>query len=52
MANNNGSAPFTMGGPDASVTIPGVMVSQADGAAIKAAAGTSTTIKLADPSSR
>ena len=48
VANNNGSAPFTMGGADASVTIPGVMVSQADGAAIKAAAGTSTTIKLAD----
>ena len=49
VANNDGSAPFTMGGADASVTIPGVMVSQTDGAAIKAAAGTSTTIKLADP---
>jgi hypothetical protein len=48
VANNIGSAPFTMGGTDASVTIPGVMVSQADGASIKAAAGTSTTIKLAD----
>jgi hypothetical protein len=48
IANNNGSAPFTMGGTDTSVTIPGVMVSQADGASIKAAAGTSTTIKLAD----
>jgi extracellular elastinolytic metalloproteinase len=46
VANNNGSAPFTMGGADASVTIPGVMVSQTDGAAIKAAAGTSTTIRL------
>ena len=48
VANNQGSAPFTMGGADASVTIPGVMVSQTDGAAIKAAAGTSTTIKLND----
>jgi extracellular elastinolytic metalloproteinase len=46
VANNNGSAPFTMGGADASVTIPAVMVSQTDGAAIKAAAGTSTTIRL------
>ncbi len=48
VANNNGSAPFTMGGADASVTIPAVMVSLEDGNAIKAAAGTSTTIKLAD----
>jgi hypothetical protein len=48
VANNNEGAPFTMGGVDASVTIPGVMVSQTDGAAIKADAGTSTTIKLAD----
>ena len=46
VANNNGSAPFTMGVPDASVSIPGVMVSQTNGATIKAAAGTSTTIKL------
>ncbi len=48
VANNTIGSPFTMGGADASVTIPGVMVSQADGTAIKAAAGTSTTIKLAD----
>jgi hypothetical protein len=48
VANNIGSAPFTMGGTDASVTIPGVMVSQTDGVAVKAAAGTSTTIKLND----
>ena len=48
VANNNAGAPFTMGGADASVTIPAVMVSQTDGAAIKADAGTSTTIKLAD----
>ena len=46
MANNNGSAPFTMGVPDASVNIPGVMVSQTDGATIKAAANSSTTIRL------
>jgi hypothetical protein len=48
IANNNAGAPFTMGGADSSVTIPAVMVSQSDGTAIKAAAGTSTTIKLAD----
>lgn len=48
VANNSGRAPITMGGADASVTIPGVMVSQSDGAAAKAQAGTSTTIKLAD----
>ena len=35
-----------MGGADASVTIPAVMVSQTDGAAIKGAVGTSTTIRL------
>jgi extracellular elastinolytic metalloproteinase len=48
VANNVAGSPFTMGGADASVTIPAVMVSQADGTAIKAEAGTSTTIKLAD----
>ena len=36
VANNDASAPFTMGGADATVTIPGVMVSQADGATLKA----------------
>jgi hypothetical protein len=46
VANNNGSAPFTMGVPDSSVSIPGVMVSQTDGGTIKAAAGTTTTIRL------
>ncbi|HKE68967.1 MAG TPA: M36 family metallopeptidase [Nocardioidaceae bacterium] len=48
VANNTEGAPFTMGGDDPSVSIAGVMVSQSDGAAAKADAGTSTTIKLAD----
>ena len=48
VANNTEGAPFTMGGEDPSVTIGAVMVSQSDGTAIKADAGTSTTIKLAD----
>jgi hypothetical protein len=48
VANNGPGAVFTMAGDDASITIPAVLVSQTDGTAIKAAAGTSTTVKLAD----
>ncbi len=47
VANNVAGAPFTMGG-EATISIPGVMVSQSDGATIKGQAGTSTTVKLAD----
>ena len=36
VANNVAGAPITMGGADPNVTITGVMVSQADGAAIRA----------------
>ena len=36
VANNAAGAPITMGGADPNVTITGVMVSQADGAAIRA----------------
>lgn len=35
IANNAPGAPITMGGSDASITIPAVMVSQADGSTIK-----------------
>jgi hypothetical protein len=36
VVTNNAGAPITMGGADASITIPAVMVSQADGNLIKA----------------
>jgi choice-of-anchor B domain-containing protein len=36
VVNNSPAAPITMGGVDASITIPSVMISQADGNAIKA----------------
>jgi len=49
VANNVDTPPFTMGGEDATVTIPGVMVGQADGAAIKAGAPAATTMALGDP---
>jgi len=45
VANNNPGAPFAMGGGGASITIPSVMISQADGATIKA--GLPTTGLLA-----
>ncbi len=35
VANNAAGAPFPMGGTDRRVTIPGLMVSQADGATLK-----------------
>ncbi len=49
IANNNAGAIFTMGGANAAVTIPAVMVSQADGATIKAGAPAATTLRKADP---
>ncbi|MBY5162699.1 M14 family zinc carboxypeptidase [Salsipaludibacter albus] len=44
VANNDGGAPFSMGGSDSSITIPSVMVSQDDGAAIKAGLPTTGTL--------
>jgi extracellular elastinolytic metalloproteinase len=49
IANNNPSAPFVMGGTLHHLPLPAVMVSHADGAALKAAAPASTTIRLVDP---
>jgi extracellular elastinolytic metalloproteinase len=49
VANNAGDSVMTMGGTDATVTIPSVFVGQTNGASIKAAAGTSTTIRLTTP---
>ena len=44
-----GDSLMTMGGTDGTVTIPSVFVGFTDGGTIKAAAGTSTTIRLTTP---
>jgi extracellular elastinolytic metalloproteinase len=51
VANNVDTQPVTMGGSDPSVTIPAVMISQADGATLKTgiADGENATIHLTDP---
>ncbi|HEX2883087.1 MAG TPA: PA domain-containing protein [Candidatus Limnocylindria bacterium] len=48
VANNAPGAPITMGGTDASITIPSVMVSQADGAMIKAGLPATGTVRAAE----
>jgi len=48
VANNVSGAPFTMGGSDPGVTIPSVMVSQADGATIKAGLPATGTVRAAE----
>jgi hypothetical protein len=47
VANNAPGAPITMGGTDPTVTIPSVMVSQADGATIKAGLPATGTVRAA-----
>jgi extracellular elastinolytic metalloproteinase len=49
VANNADGVPDFMGGTDATLTIPGVMVSKSDGTTAKTLAGQATTIRLADP---
>ena len=49
VANNAGDGVMSMGGTDGTVTIPSVFVGQTDGAAVKAAAGSNTTIRLTTP---
>ena len=49
IANNAGDGVMEMGGTDATVTIPSVFVGQTDGGSIKAAAGSSTTIRKTTP---
>ncbi len=49
VANNADGAPTSMGGTDSTVTIPGVMVSLADGTTLKAQEGASATIRLITP---
>lgn len=44
-----GDSLMTMGGTDGTITIPSVFVGLTDGTAIKAAAGSSTTIRLTTP---
>ncbi|HYI11405.1 MAG TPA: M36 family metallopeptidase [Thermoanaerobaculia bacterium] len=44
-----GNTIMSMGGTDSTITIPSVFVGQGDGVTIKAAAGSSTTIRLSNP---
>lgn len=44
-----GDGVFTMGGTDSTITIPSVMVGYTDGGAVKAAAGSSSTIRVTTP---
>lgn len=46
---NNTTGVFTMGGDDATITIPSVMLSQSDGAALKAALPTNATLRIKNP---
>ncbi len=46
MINNVDGTPIIMGGTDATITIPSVMISKADGAAILAALGNNETISI------
>lgn len=49
VANNAGDSVMSMGGTDGTITIPSVFVGQTNGASIKAAAGTNTTIRITTP---
>ncbi|SOC56311.1 choice-of-anchor B family protein [Ornithinimicrobium cerasi] len=49
IANNSPASPITLGGSDASITIPSVMVSQADGFTIKAGLPATGGITANDP---
>jgi hypothetical protein len=48
VANNAPGAPITMGGEDPTITIPSVMVSQADGATIKSGLPATGTVRAAE----
>jgi len=49
VVQNLNDPPFTMGGSDATITIPSVMISKADGATIRTEATVNATIRLVDP---
>ena len=52
VANNMPGAPITMGGTDPTVTIPSVMISQADGSTIKAGLPATGTVSLNELATR
>jgi subtilisin family serine protease len=47
VANNTAAAPIVMGGLDNTITIPGVMISLADGNALRAATGVTVRLEVA-----
>ena len=49
IANNAGDSIFTMGGTDATITIPAVFIGKTNGTAIKAVLPTTGTIRLTNP---
>jgi len=49
IANNAGDGVMEMGGTDSTITISSVFVGQTDGASVKAAAGSNTTIRKTTP---
>ncbi|MCI4568424.1 M36 family metallopeptidase [Lysobacter sp. CFH 32150] len=49
MVNNQGNNPIVMGGTDATITIPAVMIGQSNGGILKAATGVNATLRLLDP---
>lgn len=49
VANNRGDSIFTMGGTDATITIPSVFIGGSDGAAVKAGLPAHGTVRLTDP---
>ncbi len=49
VVNNAGDGLMSMGGTDGTITIPSVFIGQTDGTAVKAAAGSNTTIRLTNP---
>jgi hypothetical protein len=49
VANNVAGNPFTMGGSDPTITIPAIMISQADGNTIKAGLPATGRIEIFDP---
>lgn len=49
MINNQGDDPIVMGGEDATITIPAVMIGQSNGTVLKGATGVNATLRLLDP---
>jgi len=49
MVNNQGDNPIVMGGDDATITIPAIMIGQSNGTILKGATGVNATLRLLDP---